>query len=269
MLRKSPRKPRGILHPRKMGKEFQYARYVPSKELEYFIEHYWIVRWDLREREPYISETLPHPSVHLVIEQGRSGIGGVHKGRFSRVLEGIGRVFGIKFEPGAFHSFMHRPLSSITNRTLKLSEVFGSESDMFEEKMLDIEEDAALVECAEQFLRARLPDRDENIELINHIIEYILTHRDITTVETVAVRFHMNKRSLQRLFSEYVGVSPKWVIKRNRLHEAAEQLAEGAILDLPKLALDLGYFDQAHFINDFKTIVGRPPAEYAKHITDV
>jgi AraC-like DNA-binding protein len=56
------------------------------------------------------------------------------------------------------------------------------------------------------------------------------------------------------------------VIKRYRLHEAAEQLAAGEVVDWPRLALDLGYFDQAHFIKDFKTIVGRTPAEYAKNL---
>lgn len=68
----------------------------------------------------------------------------------------------------------------------------------------------------------------------------------------------------ERIFSQYVGVSPKWVIKRYRLHEAAEQLADDEAIDWPTLALDLGYFDQAHFIKDSKAIVGSAPAEYAK-----
>jgi AraC-like DNA-binding protein len=53
------------------------------------------------------------------------------------------------------------------------------------------------------------------------------------------------------------------VIKRYRLQEAADQVADSEVVDWAKLALDLGYFDQAHFIKDFKTIVGRTPAEYA------
>jgi AraC-like DNA-binding protein len=73
-------------------------------------------------------------------------------------------------------------------------------------------------------------------------------------------RFH--KRRLERIFREYVGVSPKWVIQRYRMHEAAEQIAEGRAGDMGDLALRLGYFDQAHFIRDFKAIVGRPPGQY-------
>lgn len=80
-------------------------------------------------------------------------------------------------------------------------------------------------------------------------------------------RFHRNKRTRQRLFSLYVGVSPKWVIKRFRLHEAAAQLASGKVTDWPTIALELGYFDQAHFIKDFNRMVRSSPAEYAKRMS--
>jgi len=111
-----------------------------------------------------------------------------------------------------------------------------------------------------------LPERDENVAAINRIIDRIIADRAITKVDDIVYRLNLNKRALQRTFHEYVGVSPKWVIKRYRLHEAAEQLAAGDGVDWPRLALDLGYFDQAHFIKDFKAIVGTSPAEYAKNI---
>jgi AraC-like DNA-binding protein len=56
------------------------------------------------------------------------------------------------------------------------------------------------------------------------------------------------------------------VIKRYRLHEVVEQLASGAVMNWTQLALALGYFDQAHFIKDFKAILGKSPAEYAMNI---
>ncbi len=59
-------------------------------------------------------------------------------------------------------------------------------------------------------------------------------------------------------------MSPKWVIQRYRLHEAAEQLAAGEPVSQPGLALSLGYSDQAHFVRDFKAIVGVTPGAYAR-----
>ena len=93
----------------------------------------------------------------------------------------------------------------------------------------------------------------------------MMADREITRVADVVSRTGIGERRLQRLFAEYVGASPKWVIRRYRLHEAAERLAEDVDVDLAALALDLGYFDQAHFARDFRAIVGRPPASYARN----
>src|SRR5215213_1442350 len=100
------RKPAGFLNQKAGEKRFRLSRHLPSHALRFFIEHYWIVRWDLRGREPYLQETLPHPCVHLVIERGRSGIVGVMTGKFSHLLADEGRVFGVKFRPGAFYPFL-------------------------------------------------------------------------------------------------------------------------------------------------------------------
>jgi AraC-like DNA-binding protein len=87
--------------------------------------------------------------------------------------------------------------------------------------------------------------------------------REIFSVEELAARAGMAVRSLQRLFSQYVGVSPKWVIRRYRLHELLERMHSGERLDWARMAAELGYFDQAHLINDFKSITGYTPTEYS------
>lgn len=263
MVRRKTDKPRGILNPKAAPGKFHHAQYLPSPDLGFFIEHYWSVKWDLKGKEPQRQEVLSHPSVHLVFEQDQAQIFGVVRGRFSRLLEGKGRVLGVKFKPGAFYPFLKAPVSGITDRTLSSREVFGRDIEPLEEAILPREDDEERIELVERFLRERLPARDKNIELIQQVIERILADREITRVDDVVDRLHLNKRTLQRIFSQYVGVSPKWVIRRYRLHEAAERLANGEIADLAGIALDLGYFDQAHFIKDFKAVVGQPPAEYA------
>jgi AraC-like DNA-binding protein len=69
---------------------------------------------------------------------------------------------------------------------------------------------------------------------------------------------------LQRLFADYVGIGPKWVIRRFRLHEVTERLAAGADIDWAALAAELGYADQAHFVRDFRAMFGEPPTWYAE-----
>lgn len=102
------------------------------------------------------------------------------------------------------------------------------------------------------------------MEVINRIVDRIIADREITRVEDIVSRFDLGKRTLQRIFRRYVGVSPKWVIRRYRLIEAAGRLANGKAANWSAMALNLGYFDQAHFINDFKALVGTSPAEYVR-----
>lgn len=265
----SPRTtPRGILHVTPRDQPFQLARYLPAPDLSFFIEHYWTVAWDLRGQDAHIQETLPYPSVHLVIERGASKVYGVQTGKFTRLLEDQGRVFGIKFKPGGFYPFANVPVSRFTNTTMTLWDALGVESAPLEDAILSRDDEGAMLALAENFLRERLPEQDTRVTLINDIVEWVSAHREITKVDDIASQFHLNKRAIQRLFRQYVGVSPKWVIQRFRLHEVAERLARGEGVDWPTIVAELGYSDQAHFTKDFKAIVGKTPAAYAKRLSD-
>ena len=266
MTRSAVGEPGGILNPKAGEKKFQLSRLLPSEDVKFFVEHYWVVTWDLRDQEPYLSENLPYPTVHLVIEKEKSNIFGVITGKFSVLLKEKGRAFGVKFRPGAFYPFVKSPVSRFTNSSISLSDVFGIDALALETMILSLEDEEKMVNVAENFLRERLPEYDEHVAAVNKVIDSITADGTILKVDDVVDRLNLNKRWLQRLFNHYVGVSPKWVIKRYRLHEAAQKLAHGEVKDWPTLALDLGYFDQAHFIKDFKAFVGKTPAEYAKHI---
>ena len=71
-----------------------------------WIDHYWMVSWDLRGCEPRLVESLPHPNVHVVFEEPESKAWGISTSKFSRMLEGKSHVFGIKFTPGGFFPFL-------------------------------------------------------------------------------------------------------------------------------------------------------------------
>ena len=265
MARIKSDKPKGLLKPPPGGEGSHYARYHPSPDLEFFVEHYWIVQWDLTRQEPRVQETLPHPSIHVVFQRGSSRVVGVVTGRFSILLRDRDGVFGIKFLPGAFYPFLRSSVSRISNKVLRLDEIFDVDVQTLEDAIMSQTGDYEMVERAEAFLRDRLPGRDEKVPEVRRIVDRIMTDREITSVDDVVDRTGLNKRALQRLFSQYVGVSPKWVIKRYRLHEVAERLAGGEVVDWPGMVVELGYSDQAHFIKDFKAIVGSTPAEYALH----
>src|SRR4051794_9595610 len=93
---------RGVLRPMQRASGIEHTRRAPAPDLRVLVAHYWSVRWDLRGRPPHVAETLPHPTVHLVCEDGATTAGGVSRRRFTKVLTGQGLAFGIKLKPGAF-----------------------------------------------------------------------------------------------------------------------------------------------------------------------
>lgn len=258
--------PRGILNPSAGKKNFSLNLHPPASDLCPLIDYYWVVEWDLRGQEPYVSENLPHPCVHLVIEPEYAYVYGVMTGKFERRLEGEGRVFGVKFKPGAFAAFYHAPVAALTDQQVTLSRAFGVDCADFEAHMHSLTDTQDRIECMEAFLRACDPQADETLVMINAMVECIRENRQIKRVDDLLPLFNMSKRTLQRLFHQYVGVHPKWVIQRYRLHDAVDVLAQGGAVDWSSLAQELGYFDQAHFIKDFKALIGKTPADYVRQM---
>ena len=256
-------KSRGILRLPPPAGKLRVSRRNPSPGLAHCISHYWRVSWDLEGLPPHVQETLPHPNVYLVFENGKLLIGGVSTSKFTRVLEGKSYAFGVKFKPGGFYPFLKSSVSALLDQILPANRVFGNDGDVLEAQMIAcVDDEDKMVENADAFFCMRTPEPDEKIELAAHLVERILQERDIKTVDDLVRRTRIGKRTLQRIFEEYVGVNPKWVIRRYRLHEVVERLNSGETLQAADLAQELGYFDQSHFIHDFRSIVGYSPGQY-------
>lgn len=239
---------------------FSLTLHAASGVLARYIEQYWIVRWDLPA--PHVQETLPHPSIHWVLGTAGPGLHGVPTRRFSIELSGRGCVVGAKFRPGAFYPFYGHPVSELTDRVLPIDAVFEG-ARALEAEIMPLDDDAARIECLEAYLRPRARPTDEAIDLTIAAARLARDERALLTVEALAERVGSSPRTLQRLFRKCVGVSPKWVLRRYRMLEIAERVRSGAHTDWAGVAAELGYFDQAHFIKDFKAQIGRTPAEYA------
>ena len=263
MNRLKPEPPRGVLSRPSPGDRGSHLRYLPSPGLAATIEHFWVVTWDVRPEPARTAATLSHPSVHVTFEGDRAEVIGVPTGRFTRVLEGQGRVIGIKFRPAMFHA-LRSPVSTLTDRRLPLAGVLGPSWATLAQETLADADAARCVQRADDFLCRALPAPDPKAQEVSGWVARLTTDRTLVRVEQVAALAGLEVRQLQRVFRKYVGVGPKWVIQRYRLHEAAAAIARDPSLDMAALSLELGYFDQAHFIRDFKQQVGLSPGEYAR-----
>ena len=255
---------RGVLSPVAASGKILHERVAASEPLCGVVQHFWSVRWDLRGAKPFVPETLPHPNVHWVFEAEGARIVGVHTGRFTTKLQDSGWVFGVKFRPGAFRPYFGRSVASLRDRSVPIDEVFGTKGAALARKVSDLGGEADKAAAVERFLNARKTPSDPNVERVSNIVDEIAEDREIVSVEQVVERWRFGKRTLQQLFGSYVGVWPKWVINRYRLHEAVERLQAGAHINFTELAMELGYFDQAHFIRDFRKLVGCTPAAYTR-----
>jgi AraC-like DNA-binding protein len=254
---------RGVLRPATQPPGSP-ARFPPADDLSAFVDLYWIARWDLEPAETMVVETLPHPCVNVVVEPGRSLVHGPVKGRFSRTLAGRGMVVAARLRPGAFRAFNARPAWQLVDASLGFPEAFGVDGGPVESAVFGQADDPAMVRALEQFLRERSPAPDPAVELVDRIVGRIATDRDIARVEDLARGMDLGRRTVERLFREYVGPSPKRVIRQYRLQAAADEAAKAGCPNWSRLAYDLGYADQAHFNRDFRAILGTTPAEFAR-----
>jgi len=139
---------KGLIDPVAARKMFRMERYLPSQEFSPYLDHFWIVEWDVRGQAPRVQRTLPYPCVNLVFDAGRTAVFGVVRGAFDYVIKDTGHVLGVRFRPGAFRALLGRSVSSITDKTIALSQVLACDDAIAERSVLTASGDAAMVAAA-------------------------------------------------------------------------------------------------------------------------
>ena len=187
---------------------------------------------------------------------------GVTTRRFTIDLVGTGRVTAAKFRPGGWVAFRGRLPTRAT--VVPLGPALDLDADLLLGAVLAEEDDDARAAVLDAALAPLAPDPPTAYEDLLALLERMAADRALVRVEQVAALGAMSVRSLQRLFATYVGLSPKSVLARYRLQDAAAAIDAGEVTDLAGLAASLGWFDQAHFSRDFRAVVGVPPSAYLR-----
>ncbi len=223
--------------------DFTLDRHPPAPDLAGLVERHWLVSWELPPDRTASVTLLPHPCVNLVLDGGRLAIAGIGRERFTYTYRGTGRVFGVKFRPGGFLPFLGAPVAELAG--MPAEQLWGPAVTALAARMAVAGGVDELVAAVEGFLRARWPPHDPQVEWVGRIVAALLHDRTIARVDDITDRFGIRPRTLQRLFQRYVGVSPKWVLRRYRLHEAAAALAQDQHRPWAEVAAELGYYDQS------------------------
>ncbi len=243
-------------------------RYGPSDALRPLVQRYWVPVWS--QAEPSVQRTLQHPACLIVVSNTYARFYGVVRGLSTVTLDGTGWAVGTMLTPGAGSALLGGSVSSVTDRYVDVDEVCGLDAPKLVRRVreamssdpADIAAHVAAIAEVERQLSLLLPIDEEGL-MVSNMIAWLGEHPEIDRVADLADAFGLGERALQRLILHRVGMTPKWLIQRRRLHDAVERLKAGAT-SLAQIAADLGYTDQAHFTADFRKVTGVTPGRYLK-----
>ncbi|WP_209020696.1 AraC family transcriptional regulator [Nocardioides sp. 1609] len=264
----------GILRPDEFARHVTMERTETPADLAPWVEYHWTLAWDLPDDTAYPSAVIPHPACNLTVEQGaaRAAAGGevvlvtgVTTRRFEVEVTGAGWVHGAKLRPGGLVALTGADAKAWVDRTAPATEVLSREVHDVLADLAPGTPAAAATEVVAAALRPLVPETaDPAYDRLLHVVEAMLGDRTLLRVDDVAERHGLSRRALERLFARYVGVGPKWVLARYRMHDVVTALDSGYDGSMADLAAAHGWYDQAHFGRDFAALVGVPPSSYRR-----
>lgn len=237
--------------------------FAPPPSLASVVESFWRSRWDLRGQPSHVAEILADPCVTIAFEANASRVVGVSRGLWRRELVDDGTIRAVKLRPGAARALLDVPTTELSDRVVPFRSLFPHAPTALETLILSHDDDEAGFAPLVAWLEENARTDDRNISLAVAIVEHVRRHSEIVRVDALQEVSGLALRLLQRLFRDYVGATPKWVIRRFRLQEAAVRIERGNV-DLATLAAELGYADHAHLSRDFRSATGRTPSALAR-----
>jgi AraC-like DNA-binding protein len=243
-------------------------RYAADAEFDGFLQRFWIPVWSVPPGGEAPQRVLQYPIALVVVARDYARFYGVVSGLSTTTLSGTGWAVGVMCAPAA-GALIAGSMDRYTDRHVDVTDVLGEAGADLTARVraamaADPHSPAAHADARTAFgdaLRSFLPVDDEG-RLVNEVVAFVEGDREVTRVAQVCERFGMSERALQRLVQRRLGLTPKWLIQRRRLQEAAERL-RGGPGGLGDVAAVLGYADQAHFTRDFARVTAMTPGQFA------
>ena len=267
VFNEKPYRHKGILNPENYKSHVNLRCYEPSPELAPFVELYFVARWERPDTEDIIiSDILTRPVVNMFFTTHGTFISGVVNGVRSFRIGPSGIYAGVKFLPGGFRPFYNASVASITDRRIPTEYLFPKADGTFVSTLLAMKDDQGIVTQLENLLKTSAPKYDIRGLLARRAVEKVEADHSLT-VESLAAELGLTVRGLQRLFQNYIGVGPKWTLKRSRLLHTLGYALEAEKPNWTTISAELNYSTQPHFINEFKYLFGITPTQYVKLIS--
>lgn len=251
--------------------------FEPNSGLAEFVKCYWTLE-SAKEDTPLKNTIVPDGTMKLIFHYGdtykhhpKNGesiilpkcflIGQLTQPYVVEPL-GITGSFVVRFHPNGFLPFSTVPIKEMENTAIPLDKLFGKEGIEIGEKILNANATVERINLIEVFLLKRLADKKNIDHIIKSTVEIILNANGQFSINELSKQSNINRRQLTRKFSSAIGLSPKQLSKTIRIQATLKKLLTKDVTNLTDLAYENEYFDQAHFIKDFKEFTGLTPKKF-------
>jgi len=256
--------------------------FEPNSDLSTLVKCYWTLE-SPKEKTPTKNIIVPDGCMKLIFHYGdlykhypNKGISQILPnafliGQLTQPYEveptGETGTFFVCFHPNGFLPFTTIPIKEMENTAVPLEKLFGKDGQEIQQKILNANSTWERINFIETFLHNRLTDAKTVDHIVKLTVETILTANGRLSVNELSQQNNINRRQLVRKFSSAIGLSPKQLSKTIRIQTTLKTLLTKDVTSFTDLAYENEYFDQAHFIKDFKEFTGLTPKEfYGDHL---
>ena len=243
----------------------------PSPVLSQYIKYYWVLKTDVVE--PIMVQTIPSGCVHLVFHRGENlniqskGLQPKNfiRGQFSTygslISKGYIDMLAVIFHPLGLNPFVRCSMSELYNHYIDVEDLEDIELNHLKRNISAEPDVETCIRLIERFFMQRLVDTDCNYQRTQHAICQI-TNQPQIEVNTLAESTCLGYRQFKRVFSNYVGMSPKEYYRVVRFQRTLYLLQNNPGMEFVDLAYSCGFYDSSHLVKDFKEFTGCSPTQY-------
>lgn len=251
--------------------------FTPNENLKEFVMCYWVLEFP-REETPQMNTIIPDGTMKLIFHYGdlywhhppngnsflqpRCFLIGQLTRPYVVEPDGDTGTFVVRFHPNGFSPFASIPVKEMENTPVSLEQLYGKEGQELASSILNAHTTDERISIIEEFLFKRLTDSKTIDKVVKSTIDIILTLNGQISVTELSKKNHIHRRQLARKFSSVIGLSPKQLSKTIRLQAALKTLSTQEKSKLTDLAYDNEFYDQSHFIKDFREFTGLSPKEF-------
>ena len=264
----------------------RFKRYAPVPELADLVRTFWILEYKAETEDSMDYALFANGFPSLVFQyQGstfktKAEDGTYHTAPWSHyqgqtvnplVMKSSGpfAIVGAYLYPRATQELFDLSAVQVTNATLDVQSLWGSQGDELEERIVQACSAQQRIKLLSDFLLTRLRRNWQLNSVIPEIVRKIFESRGGISIKGLADYSGYSLRQLERSFKSYTGLSPKHFARIARFHSSIDKYKSQRYTSLSALAYDSGYSDQAHFIRDFTEFSGISPRTYFKDLNEV